>query len=597
MANRSSVTTTMNKTKDYNKKLKKSSSLSFLIKFKYLDKILKPREKAIVYMAIFLLISAMIGGSVKYYLTTTIAVAAEGGEYVEGIPIDSAGLPTAINPILSIARPVDKLISAIVFSSLFTYDNAGQLVNDIVEKYEISDDGKKYTLHLKNNILWHDGQQLTAADVIFTINLLRDSSYNPVGTKDWDSDKIKISTPNDTTVIFELTEAYAPFMNKLTFGILPKHIWENISSDQFPLTELNLEPVGSGPFIFSEIKKNSFGDVTSYKLIANKNYYNKKPYLEKLTFKFYQNQELLEIAYSQKEVTGLNLLDYEKIFTYEEKNDTSVYTANIPQYFSILLNQTKSIPLADEGVRKALQYATNRDELVEKIFHGHADKIYSPLIKPFIANDFNYNTDLTKYDITAAEKLLEKSGWKKNENENFRKKDGEELKIKLVTTNSEDLLKTVELIKEQWSKIGVNVEIIKDNDKLNIKQKYLTPREYESLLLGLEYSGNDPNLFFFWHSTGKKDPGLNFTLYDNEKTDKLLEESKKEITPENKNSKYVEVSNLLLEDVPSIFLYSPKYTYITNKKIKGIALAAITDASNHLNGITNWYVKTKRIKK
>ena len=578
-------------------KVKKDKSLSFLTKFKHLSKILKPKEKITIYIAITLLMLSLVGGSVKYYLSVTKLIPTVGGEYTEGIPIDSAGIPTTINPILSITRPIDKLISSVVFSSLFTYNNQGQLINDLIKDYNISEDGKKYTFHLKDNILWHDGESLTAEDVIFTINLLQDSNYNPVGTKEWNTEKIKAFNPDDKTIIFELSEPYAPFLNKLTFGILPKHLWTDVSSDKFSLVDLNLEPVGSGPFIFDSIKKNTTRDIVSYKLIRNKNYYNKPPYLEKLIFKFYQNQDALTEAYIQKEITGFGFSDYTKISQFKNKNDTSVHAINIPQYFPVLLNQTESIPLANEKIRQALQYATDRDELIEKVFYGYAEKIYSPLIRPFIAKDFNYDENLIKYSPEDAEKILDAAGWKKKDNSPFRQKDNEELKIQLVTTEINDLLKTVNLLKEQWERVGIKTELIKSDNKLNIRQKYLNPRKYESLLLGLEYSGNDPNLFFFWHSTGKKDPGLNFTLYDNEKVDKLLEESKQTIDLSEKNKIYVEISQQLLKDIPALFLYSPKYMYIINKKINGVDLQAVIKTTDRFNEITNWYTKTKRVKK
>ncbi len=587
----------MQKNTNLDKKEDSENSISLITKFKQLGKILKPKEKFTIYVAVFFLILAIIGGSIKYYLSVTKIVPTTGGEYTEGVPIDSVGVPANINPLLSTVRPIDELISSMVFSSLFAYDSKGQLINDLVDNYTISDDGKKYTLHLKPNATWHDGKMLTAHDVVFTVNLLQDPSYNPAEAKNWDNSKIEVSATDNTTVVFDLTDPYAPFLNKLTFGILPKHIWKDISADQFTLTKLNLEPVGSGPFIFDSIKKNNLGDIVSYKLIANKNYYNQHPYLEKLTFKFYPDQETLIQAYNQKEITGFNLPDYTKILDYRDRNDTSIYAVNIPQYFSVLLNKTKSIPLADEKVRQALNYATDRDELIDKIFHGYADKIYTPLIKPFITGDFNYDEKLTKYSLDDANKLLEDSGWKKNDGEQFRKKDGEELKIQLVTTDTPDLVATVRLLQEQWKKIGVNVELIQDDDKLNIRQKYLNPREYESLLLGLEYSGNDPNLFFFWHSTGKKSPGLNFTMYDDEKTDKLLEESKNITHNTEKNKKYIEISKRILESNPAIFLYSPKYLYVVNRKIKGIDIQAIVKTSDHLNNITRWYTKTKRIRK
>ncbi len=573
-----------------------TKQISSLTKIKYLKHILKPKEKIALYSAIIVLILLFIGGAFRYYLSSTTVVPTNGGEYTEGIPVDSAGIPSNINPLLAGTRPIDELISSLVYSSLFAYNSEGQLKEDLVDTYQIKE-GKEYTLHLKHNITWHDGQPLNAQDVIFTINLLQDPYYNPINSKEWNKEKIKISSPDEHTIIFKLSEPYAPFLSKLTFGILPKHLWTGIPKEKFALTELNLKPVGSGPFIFDELKQNNDDDIISYKLIANKNYYGQKPYLERLIFNFYKDKESIINAYNKKEITGFNLSEYSKIDTFKNRKDTSINTMAIPQYFSILLNQGESIPLADERVRQALQMGTHRDDFINKIFYGYAQKIHSPLLKPFISEDFHFDDNLTKYDPEEAKKTLEQAGWKKTKESDFRKKDKNELKIKLVVANTPDLLKTAKIIKYQWKQMCVNVEIIQSDNQLDIRQKYLEPRKFESLLSGVQYSGNDPNLFFFWHSSGKKAPGLNFALYDNENVDKLLEESKKAQSQKEKNEKYIEVSKQLLKDSPAIFLYSPKYIYITNKKIKGIKTKAIVKTTNHLKNINNWYIKTKRIKK
>jgi peptide/nickel transport system substrate-binding protein len=575
----------------------KQPKVSFFTKLKYLSKVLKPKEKLALYTALSLLILLFLGGSIRYYFLATDVAPSAGGEYTEGIPVESAGTPKNINPILSITRPIDELISSIIFSSLFAYDDNGQLSNDLAKDFSISDDGKKYTIHLKDNILWHDGEHLTAQDVVFTVRLLQDSNYNPSGIKEWDKETIKVSNPDNQTVIFELSEPYAPFLSKLTFGIIPKHLWSSVSSDKFSLVDLNLNPIGSGPFIFDEIKKNNEDEIISYKLIANQNYYGKKPYLNRLIFNFYANQQEVIDAYNKKEINGFGLMKYDKIDTFKNRKDTSIYAMNIPQYFTILLNQGESIPLADERVRQALNFATNRDEIIDKIFHGYAQKIYSPLLKPFVKEDFVYDDKLIKYSPNEAEKLLEKAGWTKSKDSEFRKKENNELKLQLVVSSSEDLLKTANLIKEQWKKIGVNAEITQSEDQLDIRQKYLSPRKFESLILGLQYSGNDANLFFFWHSSGKKDPGLNFALYDNKDVDKLLEESKKATSLSEENKKYIEISKHLLKDSPAVFLYSPQYIYVLNNKIKGVNSKAIIKTGNRLNNINNWYIKTKRVKK
>ncbi len=573
-----------------------SKQISSFTKIKYLNHILKPKEKVVLFVAIVILVLLFIGGSIRYYLSSTTTVPAKGGEYTEGVPVDSAGIPTNVNPILAEARPIDETISSLIYSSLFQYDSNGQLKPNLADKYE-NKDGKEYVIHLKKDVVWHDGKPLTAQDIVFTVNLLQDPYYNPITSKEWDKEKITVSNPDDYTIVFKLSEAYAPFLSKLTFGVLPKHLWINIPKDNFALTELNLKPVGSGPFIFDELKKNTNGDIVSYKLIANNNYYNEKPYLERLIFNFYRNKEAVIDAYNKKEISGFNLSEYSKANDFKNRKDTDVHTMAIPQYFSVLLNQGESIPLADERVRQALRLGTNRDEFIKQIFYGYADKIYSPLIKPFIPEDFHYDDNLIKYDPEEAKKLLDKAGWKKSEKSDYRRKDNEELKIKLVVAKTADLLKTAEIIKNQWKNIGVNIEIVESDNQLDIRQKYLEPRKFESLISGVQYSGNDPNLFFFWHSSGKKAPGLNFTLYDNEKVDKLLKESKEAKSLKEKNEKYIEVSKQLIQDSPAIFLYTPKYLYVTNKKIKGINTQAIVKTSNHLKNINTWYIKTKRIKK
>jgi len=332
--------------------------------------------------------------------------------------------------------------------------------------------------------------------------------------------------------------------------------------------------------------------------MANKNYYGHKPFLDRIIFNFYQNQEEIIEAYNHKEIQGFTLLEYDKIEEMKQRKDTTIYAINTPQYFSILLNQGKSIALADKKVRQALQLGTNRDELIKEVFHGYGIKIFSPLIKPFIPEEFNYDQTKTTYSPEEAEKLLDEAGWKKDKNSQIRKKDGQELTIKLVTTESKSLLKTADLIKKQWEKLGIKMEIITSENGLSIKQDYLKPRNFEALLFGLQYSGNDPNLFFFWHSSGKKDPGMNFTLYDNEKVDKLLEESKSAANSKEKNKKYIEVSKELVEDAPAIFIYSPQYIYTISKKINGVQTTkAIVKTTDRLKNANYWYTKTTRVRK
>jgi len=183
-----------------------------------------------------------------YYLKTQ-AIATYGGEYIEGI----VGQPTHINPIISASNNADDDLSQIIFSSLFKYDSQGSITNDLADSYEISDDKTQYSIHLKKGVLWHDGQELTAADVLFTINLISDPAYKSPLRSNWQG--IETSSSDDYSLNFQIKTPYTGFLNNLTFGILPKHIWESVAPEKFSLTDLNLEPIGSGPYKYSSFQK------------------------------------------------------------------------------------------------------------------------------------------------------------------------------------------------------------------------------------------------------------------------------------------------------------------------------------------------------
>jgi len=219
-------------------------------------------------------------------------------EHIEGI----VGQPQHINPVLSLSNNTDDDMSQLIYSSLMKYDKDGNLINDVTDNYEISDDKTFYTFHLKNNVLWHDGQPLTAQDILFTLNLITDPSYKSPLRYNWQS--VETNVVDDNTITFKIKSPHAGFLNNLTFGILPKHIWETVEADKFPLTNLNLEPIGSGPYKYSSIQKDSKGNIISYKMTANPNYYGGKPYISKMTFNFYSDDDSAIVAYNKKRNYG-----------------------------------------------------------------------------------------------------------------------------------------------------------------------------------------------------------------------------------------------------------------------------------------------------
>jgi peptide/nickel transport system substrate-binding protein len=481
-------------------------------------------------------------------------------------------------------------LAQIVYNGLLEYDDRGNLRPDLAESYDISDDKTIYTFHIKKNVAWHDGTSLTAQDVFFTINVISDPSYKSPLRSNWQG--IETNLLDDYTVEFKIKSPYVGFLNNLTFGILPKHIWESIQPDNFHLAKMNLEPIGTGPYKYSSIQKDTKNNIISYKLISNPAYFEGKPYISKITFNFYSDESSAIDAYNRKEIMGISNLSSQKISAIKTIQSTDVHRFNVPRYFSVFFNQTKSVPLASDEVRESLAYATDRKEIINKVLAGNGDPAYSPFLPGMIG--YSDNIDKKEFDLAKANDILEQKGWKKSD-DGLRAKNNIPLKINLVTTDWEELAQTAQILKSQWEKVGAQIDVSAYSIS-DIQQNYIRPREYEALLFG-QVSGGDPDPHSFWHSSQKKDPGLNLSLFGTTDTDKLIEEGWTEFDKDKRAALYVDFQKKLQDEVPAVFLYSPKYIYPVNKGVRGIDIKTLIAPSKRFSDINHWYLKTKRVRK
>lgn len=549
-----------------------------------ITRVLDLREKIIFYFLVFVLIGSLLGWGAAFYYSKTTAIPNYGGEYIEG----TVGQPQHVNPIISQSNSADEDLVQLVYSGLLKYDGQGKIIPDLAESYEISDDKTLYTFHLKNNVVWHDGEPFGADDVLFTANALSDPAYKSPLRINWQG--IATNVLDGNTITFQIKSPYVGFLNNLTFGILPKHIWETVSPDKFSLTDLNLEPIGTGPYKYSSIQKDSGGNIISYKLAANPNYFTGKPYISKITFNYYADDTAALEAYNSKEVMSVNSISPQEISAIKLAQSTATHKFNIPRYFAVFINQTKSVALASDDVRNALAQATNRQEIADSVLAGSGQPVYSPILKGMLG----YSEDLEKreFDLEKANKILDDTGWSKGEN-GIRSKNGTALRFSLITTDWPELAQTAEILKEQWAKVGADVSVSTYSIS-DIQQNHLRPREYDALLFG-QVLGADPDPYSFWHSSQKRDPGLNLSLFGNSDTDKLIEDGRVEFDPEKRARIYVDFQKLLLAENPAIFLYSPAYLYPVNKKVQGINIENLTSPARIFSDIQHWYIKTKRV--
>lgn len=550
------------------------------------------RERLILPLLVFVFILSSLGIFINYYYKNTVIVPAYGGQYREAL----VGYPQYINPLFAETNEVDAALKVLIFSGLMKYDGAGLLKPDIAEKYEILDSGKTFIFHIRNDIFWHDGKQLTADDVVFTINAFQNPEYKSPLILNWRG--VKIEKINDFTVKFSLNNVFAPFLENLVIGILPKHIWEKIPSSTAQISDYNLFPIGTGPYKFSKIEKDTekTNIVKKIDLKANENYYLGKPFINIITLKFYDSEEDTIKAFNNNEVDGISYLSPQNKDAILSVREIAMQELKIPRYFAVFFNQTKNKALTDKKVRKALAFATNKQQIIDEILLGQADIVDTPILREILGME-NFTA---AYDFSLIKARKELSEWKDSDGDGildkkFLKTDKEpaKLEITLYTSDWVELVKIANLLKQQWESIGgikVNVVIENIND---LTQKVIKPREFESLLFG-EILYMDPDPFSFWHSSQRKDPGLNLAMYDSPDADRLLEQARQTADYNERIKKYDIFQQIIAEDLPAIFLFSPHYLYAISGSIKGIDIKNIASPARRFSDVEKWHIKTNR---
>ena len=543
-------------------------------------------------LAVLLLSTIGILQSINKYFMTTVPL--RGGSISIGI----VGVPRFINPVLA-KEEVDKDLVSLIYSGLMRKDGNGKLIPDLAEKYEMSENGLIYTFTLKDDIYFQDKTQITIDDVLFTINKVKDGVIESPQRVNWDG--VSIEKIDKKTIKFTLKQPYASFLENTTLGIMPAHIWENTPLE---LNTANTNPIGSGPYMISSVNKQSSGVIDYYKLAPFKKFTLGEPYIKDMNLHFYQNEDTLVKALNDKEVDQISSITPQNAKNLKEKN-FQIESSSLGRVFGLFFNQNQNQLFTDKVIIKAINQAIDKDKIVKEVLLGYGDVIDGP-IPP---NMTEYQKDIPENTASRQEILdkvsndLLKDGWKKGTDGFLEKTTKEKSKSKVAKTtklefsistgNVPELIKTAELIKQDLQAIGMNVEV-KTFEKGNLNQNVIRPRKYDTLLFG-EIINHESDLFAFWHSSQRKDPGLNVAMYTNAKTDKILEDAAVTVDEQARIKKYTQFSDEIKKDLPVVFLYSPSFIYTVSKNLKEIKENSIINPEDYYLNVYSWYTETENV--
>lgn len=582
---------------------------------RHLAKLLDPREKMALKISVLLLFLSLSFLGYRFYSNNLILFPRVGGTYSEGV----VGYPQTINPLYASSRDVDADLARLIYSSLFSYDASGRLSPDLASSWVVEDKGKTYTVTLRDGVKWQNGELLTVDDVVFTFNLIKNPEYrSPLRPS---LNGAEIEKVDDRTMKFTLAESYADFLSLLTFGIMPQNAWEMILPEAAPLTELNLKPVGSGLYKFESLIKSKGGSIKEYHLVVNSDYYGTKPYIEKLIIKFYPDYIELVRALNANEVDGASYVPDDLKKSLIAKHSLSINNLHLPQVNGIFFNQTKNKALAELRVRQALAHAINRDRIVDEVLEGAAVKADGPILAAdYVAVP---ESNIYNYDIAKAEQLLEDAGYKRfditADTLAAADKSAEVAAIiaqasssameaigywRVGATSKQPLviklsvpengrLDVAESIKKDWEAAGVKV-IIDKIAAAAVNSEMVATHNFEAFLYG-QVVGFEPDIASFWHSSQVGGQGLNLSSYSNSAVDTLLTEARQAADDAAlRLEKYSKIQETITAEIPAIFLYSPNYTYVQAKRVRGFSGTAVSEPHDRFAGIADWYLKTKK---
>ena len=497
--------------------------------------------------------------------------AKSGGGYVEGV----IGNISTLNPLLAASEP-EQAVSRLLFSSLYNYDVTGALHTDLAESMTVKDD-KVYTIKLRN-AAWHDGKKLTAEDVVYTINLIKNPQVRSPLRVNWLD--ISARAIDDSTVEFMLPAVYAGFSHALTFPVIPKHILQTVSPSSMREADFSSNPVGSGPFAVKRVQTSESTSSTDVvRMEPNTKYYGAVSTLSRLELRAYGNESLLVKAVNSGEVSAASGLSLSAADNIKSKQySTKHWLLNKGVY---LLMNNRSQTLQDARVRQALRYATDTSSIRATVGDNVA-RLDTPILQSQIAQKLPAAPD---YNLDKAKALLKEAGWTYNQGQ-WKGKDGRPLAVAVTTSSGRDeYKKIVDALKQQWSKLGVDVqlrEIDTSSTTTSFVQSVLQPRDYDALLYELEL-GTDPDVFAYWHSSQASASGYNFANYSNRTVDNDLVGGRSRTNSALRAAKYIQFVNQWLNDAPAIGLYQSVGSYVLNNG------ASIVEPRGSLNTMNDRY--------
>lgn len=550
--------------------------------------------KKLRWQIVIILVTALIAGillvSQQPASQPTSSKPTKGGTYTEAL----VGSLMRLNPVLAYHNTADQDVNRLLYSGLVRFDSNGNPQADLAESWGYSKDGTIYNFSLRTDAKWHDGQPVTADDVAFTVDLMRsDNSYVPEDLRNFWKE-VEVVVLDKTTLQFKLPEAFAPFLDYMTFGVLPKHLLSSVSMDQMPENSFNLKPVGSGPFKLDYLIVEE-GQIKGVVLTAFEDYYGSKPYIQQVVFRYYPDSNAAMQAYRDGEVMGVSQVSGDSLMAALAEPGLSLYTGRLPQLSMVLfnLNNADVAFLQDANLRRGLLQGLNRQWMIDHVLNGQAVLADGPIMP----DTWAYFSELERvaFDRDTAAQTLKDAGYSvpADATDGILQKDGKALSFQLMYPDDDTHAALAQAIASDWEKLGVKVELAATPYDTLVGDS-LANRTYQAALVDLNLSGSpDPDPYPFWdmaQATG----GQNYSQWDSRTASEYLEQARVTVDQGERARLYRNFQVIFQKEMPALPLFYPVYSYAVSNQIQGVQIGPLFSPSDRFANVTDWFINASR---
>lgn len=500
--------------------------------------------------------------------------AESGGTLIDAMSGEPSGLIAMIA-----GESAASAIAGNIFNSLLKYDKNLELTGELAASWDISPDQRTITFHLKPNLKWADNQPLTSADVLFTWQLVTDDKTRTPYGADYKL-VIKAETPDALTFRVSYQQPYAPALDTWAgLQILPKHI---LQGQDINTTAFARNPVGS-----SYYKLDKWRNGESITLSRNPNSTQGQARIEHLVSRMIPDKasQFLELLADNIDTMGLNPIQYARIFPARaDLNKKIALYKELGNSYTYLGFNLKHKPFDDVRVRQAINYAIDKQELIDGVLLGLGEPVSSPY-KPGTRWS---NPDLKPYAYNPGKalELLKQAGFEDHDGNGTLDRDGKALAFEILTNQNPERVMSAVLIQRRLKEIGIDVTI-RQLEWASFVGRFIKTGDFDVVVLGWSLS-LDPDQFSIWHSSQNKPGQFNFINYSNPEVDKLLEQGRLELNPDKRMKIYHEFAKILLEDSPIVYLYAGYGLPAIHKRVKGIDNPAPPAGIGHNS--YEWYI-------